>query len=46
VIRRKEGTGDVSEIWLAAELGYLPVRIVLVEDGGTRYEHMVTRVSR
>ena len=34
VIRRKEGTGDVSEIWLAAELGYLPVRIVLVEDGG------------
>ena len=25
---------------------YLPVRIVLVEDGGTRYEHMVTRVSR
>ena len=46
LIRRKDGTGDVSEIWLAAELGYLPVRIVLLEKDGTRYEHMVTRVSR
>jgi len=46
LIRRKEGTGDVSEIWLAAELGYLPVRIVIQESDGTRYEHMVTRISR
>jgi Protein of unknown function (DUF3108) len=46
LIRRKDGTGDVSEIWLAAELGYLPVRILIVEHDGTRYEHMVTRISR
>ncbi len=45
LIRRKDD-GDVSEMWLAAELGYLPVRIVIVENDGTRYEHMVTRVSR
>jgi hypothetical protein len=46
MIRRKDGTGDVSEIWLAADLGYLPVRIVLLEKDGTRLEHMVTRIVR
>ena len=42
---RKNGSGDMSEIWLAADLGYLPVRIVLEQDG-TRFEHMATRVVR
>jgi Protein of unknown function (DUF3108) len=46
LIRRKDGTGDVSEIWLAAELGYLPVRMLILEHDGTRFEHMVTRISR
>ena len=46
LIRRKDGTGDVSEIWLAAELGYLPVRMLILEHDGTRFEHMVTRIAR
>lgn len=45
LIRRKDG-GDVAEYWLAAELGYLPVRIVIHESDGTRYEHVATRILR
>lgn len=44
--RRNPGSGDVSEIWLAADLGYLPVRIVIQEKDGTRYEHVATRIFR
>jgi len=43
--RRNEGSGDVVEIWLAANRSYLPVRIVILEKDGTRYEHIVTRMS-
>lgn len=46
LIRRKEGSGDVSEFWLAVDLGYLPVRIVIQEKDGTRYEHVATRIFR
>ena len=35
----------MAEIWLAVERGYLPVRIVLVEKDGTRYEHMARRIA-
>lgn len=46
VARRNEGSGDVVEIWLAADRGFLPVRIVVVEKDGTRYEHVATRISQ
>ena len=46
LVRRNEGSGDVTEIWLAANLGYLPVRIVVAEKDGTRFEHVATRISR
>jgi Protein of unknown function (DUF3108) len=46
VMRKNEGSGEVSEIWLAASRGYLPVRIVVVEQDGTRYEHVATRISQ
>ena len=45
-VMRKNGSGDVSEIWLAANRHYLPVRIVVVEKDGTRYEHVATRISQ
>ena len=45
VTRRNEGSGQLAEIWLAANRSYLPVRIVVVEKDGTRYEHVVTRIS-
>jgi hypothetical protein len=43
--RRNEGSGEVAEIWLAAERGYLPVRIVVTDDDGTRYEHLASRIT-
>ena len=44
LLRRNEGSGEVSEIWLSLERN-LPVRIVVTEKDGTRYEHVVTRLS-
>jgi hypothetical protein len=43
---RQNGSGDTAEFWLAASLDYLPVRIVVMEDDGTRYENVLTRISR
>jgi len=45
VTRHNQGSGEVAEIWLAANRSYLPVRIVVVEKDGTRYEHIATRMS-
>ena len=45
-VMRRNGSGEVADIWLAVELSYLPVRIVVTEDSGTRYEHVATRISR
>jgi hypothetical protein len=46
LVRRNEGSGEVAEIWLAANRSYLPVRIVVVDNDGTRYEHVATRISQ
>ena len=46
VVRLNEGPGESAQVWCAMQYGYLPVRIVLVEKDGTRYEHLATRVSR
>lgn len=45
LIRRNEGSGEVSEIWLAADRGHLPVRILIVEKDGTRLEQVAIRIS-
>jgi hypothetical protein len=45
-IRRNEGSGEVSEVWLAASRGYLPVRILIVEKDGTRLEQLATRITQ
>jgi len=34
-----------TDIWLAADLSYLPVRILVVEKNGTRYDQVATRIS-
>ena len=46
LLRKNEGSGELSEIWLAVGRSYLPVRILLVEKDGTRYEHVATRISQ
>ncbi len=44
--RRKNNPDDrSSEIWLAEKLGFLPVRILVVEKNGTRMDQVATRVT-
>jgi hypothetical protein len=43
---REPNDKDSAELWLAAELGYVPVRLLDIEKDGTRYEQVATRISR
>jgi hypothetical protein len=47
VVRRPENPEDkrVTEIWLARALGWLPVRILLVDRDGTRLDQQAVSVS-
>jgi hypothetical protein len=44
-VTRMNGSGDKAEIWFAADRGYVPVRLVVIEKDGTRYEHLATRIQ-
>jgi hypothetical protein len=44
LVRRKEGS-ERAEIWLAADRGYLPVRILIIDKKGARLDQVVTRIS-
>jgi hypothetical protein len=47
VARLSEGERKESaDVWLAAELGYLPVRLLVVQDDGTRLDQMAVRISK
>jgi hypothetical protein len=43
LLREKED--ERAEIWLATQAGRLPVRVLVTEGDGTRYEQVVTRIS-
>ena len=45
VSRVNDGSNEVAELWFASERGHLPVRIVLVDKDGTRYEHLARRIQ-
>jgi hypothetical protein len=44
-VARKGDGRESAEFWLAAERGYVPVRLVVTEKDGTRYEQNPTRIS-
>ena len=44
-VARKGDGRESAELWLAAERGYVPVRLVVTEKDGTRYEQNPTRIS-
>jgi hypothetical protein len=43
LVRRTDG--ELSEIWLALERSYLPLRVRVTEKGGGRFDQVVTRIS-
>jgi hypothetical protein len=46
VKQRESGTNDTeTEVWLASEYGYLPVKVLIVEKDGVRYEQIVTHLE-
>ena len=42
----REKDGERTDIWLADSLGGLPVRMLVVEKGGTRWDQIATRIAR
>lgn len=42
----REKDGERTEIWLADSLGGLPVRMLVVEKSGTRWDQIATRIAR
>jgi hypothetical protein len=45
-LRFVRGSGDErAEIWLASELDFLPLKILVVEKDGTRYEQLMTKIT-
>jgi len=46
LVKRKEGPDDhATEIWLAPDRGYLPIRILITDKDGTRIDQVVTRIG-
>jgi len=46
LVKRKDDPQDkVTEIWLAADRHYLPVRILIVEKDGTRIDQVAVKIS-
>lgn len=45
-VARQGEDRETAELWLAADRGYLPVRLLVVEKDGTRYEQVATRISQ
>jgi hypothetical protein len=46
LVKKKEGAdARGSEVWLAADRGHVPVRIVVTEKDGTRLEQVAVRIA-
>jgi hypothetical protein len=45
VKRRDDPQDRATEIWLAVERGYIPVRVLLVDKDGTRLDQVAAKVS-
>jgi hypothetical protein len=45
LVKQREPEGDGTEIWLAPHLNYLPVKLLVEDNDGPRYEQVVTRIE-
>ena len=46
IARQSDDKREKAELWLAAERAYIPVRLLVIEKDGTRYEQLATRISQ
>jgi hypothetical protein len=44
-VARQSDNRESAELWLAVERNYIPVRLLLVEKDGTRYDQVAARIS-
>jgi uncharacterized protein DUF3108 len=44
-VARQGEERESAQLWLAMERGYVPVRLLVIEKDGTRYEQVATRIS-
>ena len=43
--KQRDQNESHTEIWLAPEFHYMPVKVVIIENDGVRYEQVVTRLD-
>ena len=47
LVKQKDGPQAKStEIWLAADRDYLPVRVLIIDKDGTRLDQLATKITR
>lgn len=45
LVKQREANDTGTEIWLAPEYGNVPVKVLILEEDGVRYEQVATRVD-
>lgn len=45
LVKQREADDTGTEIWLAPEYGNLPVKVLIIEEDGVRFEQVVTHVE-
>ena len=45
LVKQRQAGDSETEIWLAPQHRYLPVRMVIVEEDGVRYEQLITQLE-
>ncbi len=45
LVKQREAGDNTVEVWLAPERNYLPVRLLIVENDGVKFEQLITRLE-
>jgi Protein of unknown function (DUF3108) len=45
LVKQREEGDSRAEVWLAPEFHHLPVKVLVIDDDGVRYEQVVTKVA-
>ena len=45
LVKQREADDTGTEIWIAPEYGNVPVKVLIIEDDGVRYEQVVTKLD-